>query len=176
MHKTTHPSAAHSGGGLFFIAIMAGGRRQNGEWLLPSTPVQKKQPTPITRMDGCASELPEKQRNHLQGSWTGAFDHEFFHRIDEEAFTRLPSERRAWPNMPAKVLVGLAALKSGLGWRDQELEENGCDHLQVRYSLGQDRLRDGDFVIRTCDSFRTRLSRHPGQEGANRRLQSRCAR
>jgi len=36
-----------------------------------------------------ASELPEKQRRHLEKSWADTFYHQFFLRINKEAFSVL---------------------------------------------------------------------------------------
>jgi hypothetical protein len=65
------------------------------------------------------------------------------------------------------VLVGLEALKAGFGWSDEELYENNCYNLQVRYALGYDRLGDGDFEIRTLYYFRERLGRYNTEQGIN---------
>jgi hypothetical protein len=69
--------------------------------------------------------------------------------------------------VPVNVLVGLEALKAGFGWSDEELYENYCYNLQVRYALGYDRLGDGDFEIRTLYYFRERLSRYHAEKGVN---------
>ena len=114
-----------------------------------------------------ASELPEKQRKRLENSWAGAFYKEFFSRIDEQSFAVLYSEKDSRPNVPVNVLVGLEALKAGFGWSDQELYENYCYDLQVRYALGYDRLGDGDFEIRSLYYFRERLSKHNIDNGIN---------
>lgn len=114
-----------------------------------------------------ASELPEKQRKRLENSWAGPFYREFFDRIDEQAFAVLYSEEASRPNVAVNVLVGLEALKAGFGWSDQELYENYCYNLQVRYALGYDRLGEGDFEIRTLYYFRERLSRYNAEEGVN---------
>lgn len=114
-----------------------------------------------------ASELPEKQRKRLEKSWASTFYQEFFSRIDEEAFAVLYSEKASRPNVPVNVLVGLEALKAGFGWSDEELYENYCYNLQVRYALGYDRLGDGDFEIRTLYYFRERLSKHNAEKGVN---------
>ena len=114
-----------------------------------------------------ASELPEKQRKRLENSWASTFYREFFCRIEEEAFAVLYSEVASRPNVPVNVLVGLEALKAGFGWSDQELYENYCYNLQVRYALGYDRLGDGDFEIRTLYYFRERLSRYNAEKGVN---------
>lgn len=114
-----------------------------------------------------ASELPEKQRKRLESSWANTFYHEFFSRIDESAFAVLYSEIGSRPNVPVNVLVGLEALKAGFGWSDQELYENYCYDLQVRYALGYDRLGDGDFEIRSMYYFRERLSRYNAEKGIN---------
>jgi hypothetical protein len=114
-----------------------------------------------------ASELPEKQRKRLENSWAGTFYKEFFCRIDEDVFAVLYSKKASRPNVPVNVLVGLEALKSGFGWSDEELYENYCYNLQVRYALGYDRLGDGDFEIRTLYYFRERLSRYNAEHGVN---------
>lgn len=114
-----------------------------------------------------ASELPEKQRKRLQNSWASTFYKEFFCRLDEQAFAVLYSEVASRPNVPVNVLVGLEALKAGFGWSDQELYENFCYDLQVRYALGYDRLGDGDFEIRSLYYFRERLSRYNAEQGVN---------
>lgn len=114
-----------------------------------------------------ASELPEKQRKRLEASWAGTFYKEFFCRIDEGVFAVLYSTIDSRPNVAVNVLVGLEALKAGFGWSDQELYENYCYNLQVRYALGYDRLGDGDFEIRTLYYFRERLSRYNIEQGIN---------
>ena len=114
-----------------------------------------------------ASELPEKQRKRLEKSWAGAFYNEFFSRIDEEPFAVLYSNIDSRPNIPVNVLVGLEALKAGLGLSDEELYSRYCYDLQVRYALGYDRLGDGDFEIRTLYYFRERLSRYNAEHGVN---------
>jgi len=114
-----------------------------------------------------ASELPEKQRKRLKSSWANTFYQEFFSRIDEGIFSVLYSEVPSRPNVPVNVLVGLEALKAGFGWSDQELYDNFCYDLQVRYALGYDRLGDGDFEIRTLYYFRERLSRYNLEQGKN---------
>lgn len=114
-----------------------------------------------------ASELPEKQRKRLENSWAGTFYKEFFSRIDEQSFAVLYSEKDSRPNVPVNVLVGLEALKAGFGWSDQELYENYCYDLQVRYALGYDRLGDGDFEIRSLYYFRERLSKYNADKGIN---------
>jgi len=114
-----------------------------------------------------ASELPEKQRKRLENSWAATFYQEFFCRIDEQAFAVLYSDKASRPNVPVNVLVGLEALKAGFGWSDEELYENYCYNLQVRYALGYDRLGDGDFEIRSLYYFRERLSKHNAEQGIN---------
>ncbi len=114
-----------------------------------------------------ASELPEKQLKLLKGSWANSFYHEFFCRIDEEIFAVLYSSEPSRPNVPVNVMAGLEVLKAGFGWSDEELYENFCFNLQVRYALGYDRLGDGDFAIRTLYYFRERLSKHHLESGVN---------
>lgn len=114
-----------------------------------------------------ASELPEKQLKLLKRSWAHSFYDEFFCRVDEEIFAVLYSSEPSRPNVPVNVMVGLEVLKAGFGWSDEELYENYCFNLQVRYALGYDRLGDGDFAIRTLYYFRERLSKHYLESGDN---------
>lgn len=114
-----------------------------------------------------ASELPEKQQKRLKSSWADTFYNEFFKRIEEETFSVMYSSVGSRPNVPVNVMVGLEALKAGYGWSDQELYENYCYNLQVRYALGYDRLGDGDFEIRTLYNFRERLGRYNAEQGIN---------
>lgn len=114
-----------------------------------------------------ASELPDKQRKRLEKSWAGVFYKEFFSWIDEESFAVLYSNKDSRPNIAVNVLVGLEALKAGLGLSDEELYSRYCYDLQVRYALGYDRLGDGDFEIRTLYYFRERLSRYNAEHGIN---------
>ena len=114
-----------------------------------------------------ASELPEKQLKRLKRSWAETFYREFFSRIDEELFAVLYSDVPSRPNVPVNVLIGLEVLKAGHGWSDEEMYENFCFNLQVRYALGYDRLGDGDFAIRTLYYFRERLSEHYLETGEN---------
>jgi hypothetical protein len=125
--------------------------------------IKHQQPALIS----AASELPEKQRKRLENSWAGTFYKEFFSRIEEQSFAVLYSEKGSRPNVPVNVLVGLEALKAGFGWSDQELYENYCYSLQVRYALGYDRLGDGDFEIRSLYYFRERLSQYNAEKGIN---------
>lgn len=113
------------------------------------------------------SDLPEKQRQRLEQSWAGTFYHEFFCRMDEEAFAVLYSTVDSRPNVPVNVLVGLEAMKAGFGWSDQEMYDHYCYDLQVRRALGYDRLGDGDFEIRSLYYFRERLSRYNAEQGVN---------
>lgn len=112
-------------------------------------------------------DLPAKQRERLEQSWAGVFYREFFSRIEEESFAVLYSEQASRPNVPVNVLVGLEALKSGLGWSDEELYEAFLYNLQVRYALGYDRLGEGEFDLRTLYYFRQRLSEYNLKHGVN---------
>ena len=112
-------------------------------------------------------DLPEKQRERLEGSWAGTFYREFFCRIDEDKFSVLYSDQPSRPNIPVNVLVGLEAIKAGFGWSDEELYEAFLYNLQVRYALGYDRLGDGEFEIRSLYYFRQRLSEYNLKQGIN---------
>ncbi|MCB9106420.1 MAG: hypothetical protein H6633_19580 [Anaerolineales bacterium] len=59
-----------------------------------------------------------------------------FTRLDEKPFAVLYADEASRPNIPINVLVGLETLKAGFGWSDEEMYENFCFNLQVRYTLG----------------------------------------
>ena len=82
------------------------------------------------------SLIAEQQRKRLEQSWAGPFYREFFCRIDEASFSVLYSDQPSRPNIPVNVLVGLEAIKAGLGWSNEELYEAFLYNLQVRYALG----------------------------------------
>ncbi len=111
------------------------------------------------------NELPEKLQKQLEGSWAGTFYNEIFVRIDEEIFAPLYSEEASRPNIPVNVLAGLEILKSGNGWSDEEMYENFCFNIQVRYGLGYRNLGVGQFEMRTMYNFRQRLSEHMQKTG-----------
>jgi hypothetical protein len=104
--------------------------------------------------------LPPKLKARLEASWAGTFYREIFVRLDEKPFAVLYSDEASRPNIPINVLVGLETLKSGFGWSDEEMDENFCFDLQVRYALGYRQLSEGHFELRTVYNFRQRLSNH----------------
>lgn len=111
--------------------------------------------------------LPPKLKERLEASWAGTFYREVFVRLDEAPFAVLYSDEASRPNIPINVLVGLETLKSGYGWSDEEMYENFCFDLQVRYALGYRQLSEGHFELRTTYNFRQRLSEYrqaTGQE------------
>jgi hypothetical protein len=57
------------------------------------------------------------------------------------------------------MLIGLEDLKAGFGLSDEELYARYCFNLQMRCTLGYDRLSDGDFEVRALNYFRERLNR-----------------
>jgi hypothetical protein len=104
--------------------------------------------------------LPPKLKKRLEASWAGTFYREIFVRLDETPFAVLYSDEASRPNIPINVLVGLETLKAGFGWSDEEMDENFCFDLQVRYALGYRQLGEGHFELRTMYNFRQRLSDH----------------
>jgi len=109
--------------------------------------------------------LPPKLKDRLESSWAGLFYREVFVRLDEEPFAVLYSAEASRPNIPINVLVGLETLKAGFGWSDEEMYENFCFNLQVRYALGCRKLDEGHFELRTMYNFRRRLSEHMQETG-----------
>jgi hypothetical protein len=113
------------------------------------------------------NELPPKLQKRLEESWAGTLYSETFVRIDEERFAVLYSDDPSRPNIPVNVLVGLEILKAGFGWSDQEMYENFCFNVQVRYALGYRDLGAGHFELRTIYNFRQRVARHMQETAEN---------
>jgi hypothetical protein len=111
--------------------------------------------------------LPAKQRQRLETSWARTFYEELFSRIDERTFEVLYSDKASRPNVPVNVLMGLEILKDGQGWTDEEMYNNFCYNVQVRYALGLHSLDEGHFELRTTYNFRRRLVQHMQAEGEN---------
>jgi len=112
-------------------------------------------------------ELPANLRNRLEKSWARTFYREFFCRLNENLFEALYSDLPSRPNVPINVLVGLEYLKAGNGWTDEEMYDNFCYDIQVRYALGYRQLSEGYFDLRTLYYFRERLSRYMQESGRN---------
>lgn len=112
-------------------------------------------------------DLPEKLRKRLENSWAGVFYREIHCRIDEAPFAVLYADCPSRPNVAINLLVGLEFLKAGNGWSDEELYDNFCYDIQVRYALGYRQLGEGDFDLRTLYYFRERLSRYMQETGIN---------
>jgi hypothetical protein len=111
--------------------------------------------------------LPKKQLKRLETSWAGTFYHQYFARIDEDVFAVVYSDEASRPNIPANVLAGLEALKSGFGWSDEEMYDAFCFNVQVRYALGYRDLSEGHFELRTVYNFRKRITQHMQETGEN---------
>jgi hypothetical protein len=112
-------------------------------------------------------QLPERTRQRLERSWAGTFYREIFCRIDESRFARLFSHEPSRPNTPVNVQIGLEILKAGFGWSDEEMYDAFQFNLQVRYAVGQRRVGEGDYELRTTYNFRRRLSEHMQETGEN---------
>jgi len=112
-------------------------------------------------------ELPDFLRERLRNSWAETFYREFFCRLDEQPFAVLYAEEPSRPNVPVNVLVGLEFLKAANGWTDEEMYNEFCYNIQVRYALGYRQLGEGYFDLRTLYDFRERLARHMQEKGEN---------
>ncbi len=112
-------------------------------------------------------ELPTPLRERLQNSWAETFYREFFCRLDEQPFAVLYADLPSRPNVPVNVLVSLEFLKASNGWTDEEMYNEFCYNVQVRYALGYRQLGEGYFDLRTLYYFRERLARHMQETGEN---------
>lgn len=113
------------------------------------------------------NDLPEKHRQRLDQSWAGVFYRDFFCRIDEEAFAVLYADMPSRPNVPVNVLVGLDTLKAGFGWSDEQMFDEFCFNVQLRYALGIHQLGECDFDVRSVYNFRGRVAKHMQETGEN---------
>lgn len=112
-------------------------------------------------------DLPEKQRNRLEKSWSGVFFRQFFSRVDEQVFAVLYADIPSRPNAPINELVSLEFLKDGNGWTDEEMYEHYLFDLQTRHALGLDQLGEEHLELRTVYNFRQRLSAYMQEQGVN---------
>ena len=112
-------------------------------------------------------ELPDPLRERWQNSWAETFYREFFCRLDEQPFAVLYADQPSRPNGPVNVRVGLGFLKAANGWTDEEMYNEFCYNVQVRYALGYRHLGEGYFDLRTLYYFRERLARHMQETGEN---------
>ncbi|VAW30408.1 Transposase [hydrothermal vent metagenome] len=86
---------------------------------------------------------------------------------EEKTFAVLYSDQASRPNVPVNVLMGLEILKDGNGWTDEEMYNNFCYNVQVRYALGLHSLDEGHFELRTTYNFRRRLVQYMQTAGEN---------
>jgi hypothetical protein len=54
-----------------------------------------------------------------------------------------------------------------MGWTDEEMYDQSCFDVQVRYALGYHQLGERYFSMRTLYAFRERLSRYMQETGKN---------
>ncbi len=113
------------------------------------------------------NELPDKLKKRLEQSWSNAFYENIFAHIDEEVYAVLYADVPSRPNVAVNMLVGLEILKAGQGWSDEEMYDNACYNVQVRYALGLRNLGEGYFGMRTIYVFRQRLAQHMQETGEN---------
>jgi hypothetical protein len=87
-------------------------------------------------------------------------------RVDERPFAALYADVPSRPNVPVNVLVGLEFLKATSGWTDEEMYNEFCYDVQMRYALGYLHLGEGYFDLRTLYDFREWLACHMQEKDA----------
>lgn len=68
--------------------------------------------------------------------------------MDEEPFAALYADVPSRPNVPVNVLVALEFLKAANGWTDEEMYNEFCYNVMVRYALGYRHLGEVHFDLR----------------------------
>jgi len=112
-------------------------------------------------------KLPLVVQKRLEASWAEFFYRETFSHIPESLFEPLYSVEASRPNVAVNVLVGLLFLKAAFGWSDEEMYDNFCYDLQVRYALGYRDLSSGYFCLRSYYHFTRRLAEYNEKTGQN---------
>ena len=97
--------------------------------------------------------------------WHNQFRKEIVSRIDEDLFQVLFDDSMGAPNASVSVLVGMMALKEGLGWSDGQLFEQCRFNLLVRSALGLFNINDSVPTESTYYLFRKRLHEHARHKG-----------
>ncbi|RJX23363.1 MAG: transposase, partial [Dethiobacter sp.] len=67
------------------------------------------------------NSYPQYIKDALHKSWAPYFRQYLFHKIDEQRFSVLYSNKASRPNTPVNILVGLFFLKELCGWTDEEM-------------------------------------------------------
>lgn len=75
-------------------------------------------------------------------AWHNLFRTQILHRIDEEPYGVLFSERMGAPNASVSLLIGMMVLKEAFGWSDEELFEQCRFNLLVRSAVGFNNITD----------------------------------
>lgn len=106
-------------------------------------------------------------QQRLEASWAEFFYRETFSHIPEALFKPLYSAEGSRPNVAVNVLVGLLFLKAAFGWSDEEMYDNFCYDLQVRYAVGYRDMTSGYFCLRSYYHFTRRLAEYNEKTGQN---------
>ncbi len=112
-----------------------------------------------------SATLSPKLKERLDDSWAGLFYREIFVLLDEKPFETLYLDMAFRPTIPLNVLLGLEILKSNFGWSDEDMYENFCYNLQIRYALGYHQLDEGHLDLQIVYNFRQRLNKHLEKNG-----------
>jgi hypothetical protein len=110
---------------------------------------------------------PKLVKDMLQKSWAPYFKGHIFHKIEEERFAVLYSNKASRPNTPVNILVGLLFLKELCGWTDHEMISSLFFDYRVQYALGITELDKERICINTITNFRSRLCRYEEQTGVD---------
>jgi flagellar hook protein FlgE len=118
-------------------------------------------------MFNTVATLPEQALKRLMSSWSYAFYHNYFRKINETVFAALYSNKKSRPNVPVNILLGFETLKAGFGCSDEVMYERFLFDIQVRYALGLNDLDVGYFDLRTIYNFRGALTAYEETTGIN---------
>ena len=106
---------------------------------------KKSNPDKQTDLFGNVSEnLFGKARKlyDKQNAWHNLFRTQILHRIDEDPYRVLYSERMGAPNASVSVMLGMMIIKEAFGWSDEELFEQCRFNRLVRSAIGLNNITD----------------------------------
>lgn len=109
--------------------------------------------------------LTDREKRFLEKSWAKAFGDEIFHKIDEEPFEVLYSDKPSRPNTSVNEIIGSLLLKELLNLTDDEVVESLIFDIRFQYALSTTSFKEQPLRDRTLSRFRERILNYEEQTG-----------